>query len=159
MCALLLLPAVAGCGRESKDVLQFGGQAPPFSASDLKGNTFDLSELKGKPVVLRFFVPNCKYCRSDTKIFNEYYKKYSGKGLKIIYINTDDNSDEANKFVDELGIVFPVILDGDRKIAALYRVKIVPQTIVLDPDHKIIGAILGGVSEAELDDLLLKFLQ
>jgi hypothetical protein len=29
-----------------------------------------------------------------------------------------------------------------------------PQTIVLNPEHKIAAAILGGVSEQELDALL-----
>jgi len=157
--AACILTVVAGCDSGNKGVLQFGEKAPSFSSTDMNGTSIDLAELQGVPVVLRFFVPNCKYCRSDTKIFNEYFKKYSGKGLKIIYINTDKNLEEAQKFVKELDIVFPVILDRDQAIAELYRVKIVPQTIVLDPDHLIIGAILGGVSEAELDDLLLKFLQ
>jgi peroxiredoxin len=154
----LVFAAFAGCSAGNEDVIQFGGMAPAFNSIDLSGSGISLDKMKGNPVVLRFFVPNCRYCRADTKIFNEYFKKYSGKGLKIIYINTNEQSAEVRKFVDELGILFPVVLDHDQKIAKLYRVKIVPQTIVLDPDHKIVGAILGGVSEAELDDLLLKFL-
>jgi hypothetical protein len=45
------------------------------------------------------------------------------------------------------------------EIANKYRVKMVPQAIVLDPDHKIIAAILGGVSNEQLDNLLGKFLK
>jgi hypothetical protein len=37
-------------------------------------------------------------------------------------------------------------------------VKAMPQTIILNPDHQIIGAILGGVSEAEMDMLLGPYL-
>ena len=155
--ASILLVVISGCSSEKKEELEFGNIAPTFNSLDMSGSAVNLAEMKGVPVVLRFFVPNCKYCRADTKIFNEYYQEYLDKGLKIIYVNTDPDLSEAKKFVADLGIVFPVVLDHDQSLAKLYRVKVVPQTIVLDPAHSIIGAILGGVSKAELDDLLLKF--
>ena len=83
---------------------------------------------------------------------------HKDKGLGVIYINTDPQPDEVQKFVDDLEIVFPVVLDPERKIADPYRVHVVPQTIILDPEHRVIGAILGGVSREELDNLLLPFL-
>nr|MBF0222558.1 TlpA family protein disulfide reductase [Desulfobulbaceae bacterium] len=153
-----VLLVITGCDSRKEELLEFGGSAPDFATVDMSGNALKLSAMQGSPVILRFFVPNCKYCRADTKIFNEYYGKYSSKGLNIIYINTDPNPEEARKFVKDLGIIFPVILDHDKTIARLYRVKTVPQTIVLDPKHTIIGAILGGVSEAELDALLLQYI-
>ena len=147
-----------GCSSETTKKLEFGDTAPAFKIVDLNEKTIDLATMLGQPVILRFFVPNCKYCRADTKVFNKYHSTYSEKGLNIIYINTDQNESEAKKFVNDLNIVFPVVLDSDQKLAQLYRVKVVPQTIVLDPSHSIIGAILGGVSEAELNELLLKFI-
>lgn len=157
--AFFSLLVFTGCDSGQEDILKFGGSAPSFEGLDMNGSAIKLSAMQGAPVVLRFFVPNCKYCRADTKIFNQYYQKYSTKGLNIVYINTDPNPEEAEKFVKELEIVFPVILDRDRRIANLYRVKVVPQTIVLDPKHTIIGAILGGVTEDELDALLLQFIK
>ena len=44
-------------------------------------------------------------------------------------------------------------------VSMSYKVKALPQTIILDPQHKIIAAILGGVSEQELNGLLSPYLR
>ena len=77
----------------------------------------------------------------------------------VFYINsTDSKPSEVQAFVEALDIRFPVIIDQDGAISASYHVRIVPQTIVLNPEHRIVTAILGGVSEAELQELLGPFL-
>ena len=58
------------------------------------------------------------------------------------------------KFVKDLEIGFPVLVDSDGKIAASYNIKVEPQTIFISPDHKLMTAILGGVSEEELKKIL-----
>lgn len=158
--ALLALACLLpGCGQDAPKAIKMGDQAPPFSVQDLQGRTVSLAGLGGKPAVLRFFKPDCKYCRADTAVFNDYFQTHHEKGLGVIYINTDPKPGEVQKFVDDLKIPFPVVLDPERKIADQYRVQVVPQTIILDPAHRVIGAILGGVSKTELDALLLPFLK
>ena len=156
---LCLASLLTSCGDEPPKVIRMGDQAPTFTANDLQGQAVALENHAGKPVVLRFFLPDCKYCRADTAACNDYYQTYKAKGLGVIYINTDPKPGEVQKFVNELKITFPVVLDPDRKIADQYRVQVVPQTIVLDPAHRVIGAILGGVSKEELDKLLSPFLK
>lgn len=150
---------LTGCGEDVPKAIRMGDQAPPFTARDLRGQEVTLAGHTGHPVILRFFVPDCKYCRADTIVFNEYFRTYQAQGLGVIYLNTDPKPGEVQKFANDLEITFPVVLDPDRQIANQYRVQVVPQTIILDPAHKVIGAILGGVSKEELDKLLLPFLQ
>ncbi len=161
MISLLLCLAclLTGCGADAPKAIRMGDQAPSFKVTDLQNQVVSLESHAGKPVVLRFFQPDCKYCRADTAVFNEYYRTYKEKGLGLIYINTAPKPGEIQEFVNDLGIIFPVVLDPDRKIADQYRVQVVPQTILLDPTHRVIGAILGGVSKEELDNLLLPFLK
>ncbi|MDP2105391.1 MAG: TlpA disulfide reductase family protein, partial [Desulfobulbaceae bacterium] len=143
----------SGCGNDVAKPLKMGDPAPIFSVPDLHGEMVTLDTYQNKPVVIRFFLPDCKYCRADTAVFNEYYQKYRDKGLGVIYVNTAPRPDDVEKFVSDLGITFSVVLDPERKIADQYRIQIVPQTVVLNPEHKIIGAILGGVSKEQLDSL------
>lgn len=150
---------VSGCGKDAPKALRMGEVAPAFAAKDLKGQAVTLKDYDGKPMVIRFFLPDCKFCRADTAVFNEYYRTYHEKGLGVIYVNTDPKPGEVQKFVDDLQIAFPVVLDPAHAIADQYRVQIVPQTVVLDPSHRVIGAILGGVSKEELDSLLGTFLK
>jgi hypothetical protein len=60
---------------------------------------------------------------------------------------------------EELQIRFPVIFDPEGKIAEQYNVKVQPLALVLSPEHKLLAALLGGVGEAELDELLARYLQ
>lgn len=156
ICCLWLLSA---CGEDAPKQIKMGDVAPAFTAKDLHGQQLSLTDYAGKPMVIRFFLPDCKFCRVDTAVFNDYYQAYQAKGLGVIYVNTDPKPGEIQKFVDELHIAFPVVLDPDHAVADRYRVQVVPQTVVLDPQHRFIGAILGGVSKEELDSLLLPFLQ
>lgn len=157
---LMLVCLLVSCSPgEKKAVLKVGDPAPDFTVTDLDGKVFSLSSYLGSPVILRFFLTDCKFCRADTPVFNDYYTRFHAKGLRIIYIDTlGINNQELESFRRELKIVFPVAPDSEGKVAAAYSVKALPQTVVLDPQHKIIAAILGGVSEPELKHLLSPYL-
>lgn len=155
----ILLFTLSACGQEKVKKLEVGDSAPVFSLPDLDGNVFDLSKMKGSPVLLRFFLTDCKYCRADTPVFNDFYTQYQQQGLKVVYIDSLGIDPKIVKaFAKELGILFPVAQDREGEITSKYMVRALPQTIVLDPDHKIIAAILGGVSEPELTQLLSPYL-
>jgi len=157
--SFLMLCFLMSCSQEEKVRIKVGDKAPAFIIKDIDGKSFSLSEYLGSPVVLRFFLTDCKFCRADTPVFNEYYARFHSKGLRIIYIDTLGIDDQAlNSFRRKLAISFPIAADRGGKVAAAYMVKALPQTIVLDPQHKIIAAILGGVSEPELKRLLLPYL-
>jgi hypothetical protein len=65
----------------------------------------------------------------------------------------------VERYITDLDIGFPVALDMDGRMAADYQVTIVPQTIFISPDQTIITAVLGGVSAAELEEIIGSFLQ
>lgn len=151
----LCLLALAGCTKNKPArPLKIGDPAPVFSVLDLAGQEVSMTAYLGKPVILRFWSTDCKYCRADTPIFNAYFDRYKSQGLKVVYISRNTEEKTVRDFVADLDIHFPVVIDMDGGLAALYHVKLDPQTIVVSPDQKIVAAILGGVSEAELDKLL-----
>lgn len=139
--------------------MQLGDRAPDFTAVDQHGNEISLSEYVGGPVVIRFWSVDCKFCRADTPVFNEYYRKYREQGLMIIYISRQNDPVMVKRFIDDLKIEFPVVIDVDGEIARQYRVKLDPQAIFIDPQHKLTAAVLGGVGEAEMKRLLGGYLK
>jgi len=144
----------AACDKNRGAALKIGDPAPSFAAADLNGNPFALDVLQGRPVVIRFFLTDCPYCKADTPAFRQYYLQNRDKGLAMVYLNSRDATPEASvSFAREQELPFPVIFDKGGEIARRYQVKMMPQTIILDPQHKIVGALLGGVGEAELEEL------
>ncbi|MEW6519477.1 MAG: redoxin domain-containing protein [Thermodesulfobacteriota bacterium] len=158
MAALAVLLFFCGCEPDQrKSSLKIGDSAPDFTATDMRGEEITLREWRGQPVLLRFWSTDCAYCRADTPVFSEYFNKYKDRGLRVVYLNNGATREEVAGFVRDLAIPFPVVMDKDGAVAALYRVKIVPQTIVIDPDQKITAAVPGGVDQAQLQKLLEKY--
>lgn len=157
---LLSLVVLAGCNADSPASLKIGDPAPPFTVQSLDGTSISLADYHGSPVVVRFILTDCKYCRADTPVLNDYYARYAAKGLRVLYVDTlGVERATLEAFAGELDIRFPVARDVSGRVAVSYRIKALPQTIVLSPDHKIIAAILGGVSEPELNRVLSPYLQ
>ena len=152
---VLCLLCLPGCVQEEKSQpLQLGDTAPDFAVKDLAGKVTVLSNLHGSPVILRFFETNCRFCRADTPAFTKFYTAHKDKGLQVLYIGSFYEKEESlQAFAGELGIVFPVAMDKQAKLADLYGIRAYPQTIFISPDQKILAAILGGVGEVELQEI------
>lgn len=154
LCLMLFVIAACSGGGSGAKKLKIGDTAPDFSGIDLSGHPLSLAAYQGQPVILRFWSTDCKFCRADTPIFNQYFEKYKDVGLRVVYINRHSDETTVRKFVADLEIGFPVLIDKDGVISSRYNIKVEPQTIIISPDHKIIAAMLGGVSETELKNLL-----
>jgi peroxiredoxin len=155
-CACFLL----SCSQDNEKILNIGDEAPGFTLKDLDGNEISLSAYKGAPVILRFFLTDCKFCRADTPVFNKYYERYKSQGLKILYLDSVDMDRKTlAAFQQELQITCPIVLDMGGIVSKKYTVRALPQTIILNPQHRIVAAILGGVSEEELNSSLSPYLQ
>jgi peroxiredoxin len=145
-------------GNKTDGLLQVGDIAPDFSVTDLDGNEIRLKEWRGSLVILRFWSTDCKYCQADTPSFNDFFNSYKSKGLKIVYINSGSSLQKVRDFTRQLKIPFSVVMDERGSIGKLYRVKAVPQTIIIDPAQRIVTAVLGGVGKKELDELTAAYL-
>lgn len=151
----LTLSLLVNCsGDKSENTLKVGDMAPSFNGLDLNGNSFNLRDFSGEPVLIRFWETGCKYCKADTPVFNTLNNRFKDSGLHIAYINTLSNLKEVQQFVDDMQVEFPVLMDEGGVIAKLFHVRVVPQTIIINRQHQIIAAITGGVTEDVILDLL-----
>ena len=152
---ILLVVCTLSCSSEKSKRIKIGDPITPFTAEDITGKPIALDDYKGSPVILRFFLVDCKFCTADTPAFNAYFDKHQPNGLKIVYINNDaPNVAAVREFAEKLAIRFPVIADPEARIAAQYNIKAQPLTLMLDPEHRLLAALLGGVSEDELADVM-----
>jgi thiol-disulfide isomerase/thioredoxin len=71
-CLTLTLMLVISCSGNKKP-LRTGDVLPSFKATDLDGKQFSLDSHKGSPVIVRFFLLDCPYCKADTPIFNKFF--------------------------------------------------------------------------------------
>ena len=67
--------------------------APTLVLSELGGQTFDLSKLRGKVVLVTYWATWCAPCKKEMPIFDAFYRRYRARGLEIIGISADRPQD------------------------------------------------------------------
>jgi cytochrome c biogenesis protein CcmG, thiol:disulfide interchange protein DsbE len=69
--------------------------APPLVLSELNGEIFDLSKLRGKVVLVNYWATWCAPCKKEMPLLNAFYRRYHEQGLEIIGISADRPQDFA----------------------------------------------------------------
>ena len=101
-------------------MLEVGSQAPDFTITLGSGDTFTLSEHRGRNVVLFFypmaFTPGCS---AEVGGFCEYYGDISAWNAVVLGISTN-KVETVKRFAQKMGTPFPMGSDAKGKIRRLY---------------------------------------
>jgi peroxiredoxin len=118
-----------------------GTVAPDFTARDVNGSTFRLSDHLGKEVVLLdFWSTFCEPCKAEFPHLRAMYDRDKDKGLLVVGVSMDGPESIADvpAFVRRYGIDFPIVLDDDSRIASLYDPKkSMPLSVLIARDGRI----------------------
>ena len=118
--------------------------APPqFSGSTLDARQLSLAEYRGAVIVLNFWATWCLECRPEMPALERLQREFSSRGLAIIGVNARESKEAVRRYAKELGLSFPLVLDRDGKINALYGVIGLPTTFVVGRDGRVIAFAIG----------------
>jgi peroxiredoxin Q/BCP len=102
--------------------LQEGALAPPIEVSTGTGETFRLSDHKGKAVVLYFYPKaDTPGCTTEACEFRDALPHFDGVDAVIVGASPDSPKAQA-KFAEKYGLKFPLLADEDHKVAEAYGV-------------------------------------
>lgn len=128
--------------------------APDFTMTDASGKSVSLTDFKGKPILLNFWASWCGPCKSEMPDIQAAYEQY-GNEIEFLIVNMTGMSGEAqetaSQFIKENGYTFPVYFDEVYSAAAAYGVNSIPQTYLIDPEGNIIGAAMGAMDAATVE--------
>lgn len=110
------------------------GTAPDFTLKSKQGKNIRLEDQRGNVVMLNFWASWCGPCRQEMPLMDEIFKKYEKFGFTILAVNVDEDSADANRFLDDVPVSFPVLYDNESRISELYNVDAMPTTIMIDRD-------------------------
>jgi peroxiredoxin len=100
--------------------------APDFTAREVDGRTFRLSDHLGKEVVLLdMWATYCEPCKAEFPHLRALYDENKTAGFMVVGVAMDGPESLADvpAFVKRYSIDFPVVLDDDSRIASLYNPK------------------------------------
>lgn len=136
-------PANAGDAQRSGASSTTGVTASDFSAPDIDGKTFRLANYLGKNVILlNFWQTWCEPCVAEFPHLRRMYEANKSKGFVMFGVAMDGPETVANvpAFVRRNQLNFPVLLDEDSHVAAVYNPKkSVPLSVLIDRSGKIVS--------------------
>jgi peroxiredoxin len=130
-------PAPAGSAASSAQA----ARPPDFELPTLDGGSVRLSDHLGKDVVLLdFWATYCEPCLRAMPHLDDLYVKHRARGLVILGVSIDgaDSLPEVRAEVQKLGIRFPILLDQETRVVALYNPKTsAPFSVLIDRQSRI----------------------
>lgn len=132
-----------------------GRPAPDFTLTTVAGETLQLSELRGQPVVLNFWATWCGPCQREMPALQAASQRYEGE---VAFIGVDQGESQAvvAKYIDDLGVTFAVPLDNDMKVGDRYQVQGMPMTFFVDADGVIRHMWMGEMNAVVLAEGIAK---
>ena len=98
-----------------------------------------LADLKDKVILVDFWTYSCINCIRTIPHLNEWYDKYSDKGLVIVGIHTPEfdfekNTENVKSAIEKFGIKYPVLQDNDKETWNEYDNKYWPRKYLVDDE-------------------------
>ena len=100
--------------------LKKGDAAPDFAGLDQDGKKIELSDFKGKKLILYFYPKdNTPGCTSEACDLRDNYDMWLAKGYQVVGVSPDSQKSHQ-KFIEKHKLPFPLIADEDKTIIKAY---------------------------------------
>jgi peroxiredoxin len=116
--------------------------APDFELSTLAGGRERLSDRRGKDVVLLdFWATFCEPCLLALPELDALYRRERSRGFVVFAISIDEaaSNGRVRNQVSKLGLSYPILLDPDTRVVALYNPRATaPYSVLVGRDGRIL---------------------
>lgn len=138
--------------------------ANDLAMTDAGGHVFNLSDLRGRVVILNFWRKNCRYCAQEKKYLTRLVRKAKLDDLKVVCVNLWDDARVIRKLGKSLDpgltlvggvsgrqntienvmngrLMGYYVVNGDRE--AIYEIKGFPTSYVIDKEGRVVASHMG----------------
>ncbi|MHB1042468.1 MAG: peroxiredoxin family protein [Eubacteriales bacterium] len=130
--------------------------APDFTLVDMDGKQVRLSDQKGKKVLINFWTTWCKYCRVEMPALQKFYEQTKDKNWQVLMVNITSSEKSISDVKDYLksnNFTFPVLLDKDGSVSALYGINSIPTSFILNEKGEVVKIKMGPFTQTEIAEL------
>ncbi len=141
-CALGWLPgtAAAAGGTALSPVER---EVPEFELDALDGASFDAEALRGQPWIVNFWATWCAPCIEELPAMNRARAALEGQGVGMLAVNAGETPEDIETFLGKVPIDFPVLLGDAVSTLPDWQVQVLPTTLVVDADGRVVYEALG----------------
>jgi cytochrome c biogenesis protein CcmG, thiol:disulfide interchange protein DsbE len=130
---------------------RIGKEAPDFRVIGLDGAPIQLSEFRGRPVLLTFWATWCPPCRAESPDMEAVYEQYQDTGLVIMAVDVGENPVTVRGYAQRAGLTFMIALDQKNEAAGIYRIAGPPTHYFIDAEGIIRDWQNGSMSKQTIE--------
>ncbi|HLJ72980.1 MAG TPA: TlpA disulfide reductase family protein [Thermoanaerobaculia bacterium] len=127
-----------------------GEAMPAYHVALLDGKLFDTTSEKGSVVLLNIWATWCGPCRFEIPELQALQQKYAGRGFTVVGVSVDDTGvSGVQQFIKENKVTYPIAVDADGRVATVLRTTVLPTTVIIGRDGRILWRKVGAVMPNE----------
>ena len=141
--------------------------APPFRLADVSGTDKQVTDYRGKVVLLNFWATACGGCKLEIPWLIELESAHKSDSFTVVGVSMDTSyegsksADEAwskvKPFVQEHKLNYPVLM-GDATLITSYKLGAVPATYLIDKQGRIAATYSGVADKSDVNSNINKLL-
>ncbi len=127
-----------------------------FSLPDLEGKQHTLAQYKGKWIVINYWATNCQPCLKEIPELENFHRRHKDTDAVVLGVNYEDiKLSWLKDFIQSVKMTYLVLLAEEGKVTPFGSIVMLPTTIIVSPDGRIMGLQRGAVT-AEMIDKYIK---
>ena len=119
-----------------------GAEIPDFRFIDFHGNTRNLSDFRGKHVLLDFWGSWCGPCRAEVPFAKEAYARFKSRGFEILGLDFEEGAsvEQVRAYLNAEGVTWTFAQPDSVRdlIEHRFRIRSFPTLILIDPDRRVL---------------------
>ncbi len=109
-----------------------GAPAASIPTVDAAGVRKLLDARRGKVIVLNLWATWCAPCLDEMPTLERLRFALDGRAAEVVAISVGDTPARVKRFLEQLPIDIPILLDRDRTALEAWQTRVLPSTYILD---------------------------
>ncbi len=140
----------------SLTIYEQGTRLPEITLRNAAGETVQLADYKGGPLVINLWATWCPPCRREMPVLEN--AQMQRPDLTFLFVNQAESMQSVATYLETQGLSLSnVLFDGSGRLGEAVGSMALPTTLFYNPDGRLLGSHLGELSEASLARALENF--